>query len=555
MPRSALPGLSTDPQNPDTWGGWYNAVVNELSDRIDAQDADVLDVKVLGAPGDGSNANAAFLAAQLAAKAAKRPHPTASDYVGSRIIDIPAGDYLLTDLKAVLGLEVQADKVNGIKFRGAGPGLTNIIFTPTTAGALVFNDYWLSITFEAMSFITTYSGATFMQSYTTHNAQAYNFTNVSWTGPWLYIFDLQGTNNNSEFRFYGCSTSGMLATGAFMFIGASGSDQFLNYWFFAFKHWSTSAPIIDATKGGHFHFYGLDVSDWGTALAAAGYIFNLRGSSHSSGVCSLTVEGMRVEAKSVFAGLIYSEWGTGNVTIECDWSSQISGYTYGDIISIKMFNVGGPVYNFHDSNLAGGILVNYGPSTYQYAPRILIQNTIWHQKLTPSEAVTYVETSASPNFTRPTVEFVNCKSDYNDYSSANGFSTWDVTLLNRQPVMPVRKRALKVGSLLGGLRDSNTSPKINLPLGALITGLTAICPAGVGSEADGGTWTVATTDTTPVTIVAATVTTALNAGYLVAQQLAVPYLCATRAQATVTVTATNVTTNSYSAFLILEGYW
>lgn len=521
---------------------------------------DDINMRTLGAAGSNTVDNTAFESALATAKASKRSTTYATDPLGMITIDIPAGDFQITDIRGLIGAEEMTQKVRGLRLRGAGSDLTQIIFAPSGAGEMGYNKYWQNVAFEGMTFATAVADSTFLTSEAVAGSapQEYTFTDIKWSGPWKYVLNLVGTNNNSEFRFFGCATSGMAAGGAFLYISAvNTSDQFLNYWFYGFKHWSTSAALVDAARGGHFHFYGLDCSAWGVDLTAPGYILNLRGNTHSHGTQTLTANGMRVEAKNPLAGLLYSEWADGNVTIECDWSSQVSTYTYGDIIYIDLGNVSGPIYNFHDSNLAGGIKIKYGTSAWAKQHRIGVNQTVWQQRLTPSEVVSYDESavSASGNVIRPSVTFDGCRGNYQSY--ATGASVWNATIGHGGSgdlVKSTQKRVVQVHSPGGSLTTETAI--VNLPVGALITGITSISPAtSSGDDLDGGTWKINTTEATPVTVASVSTSGRLAAGYSLHTELPVPYLCDTRERATLSVTAAGVTLKSRLAFVAIEGYW
>jgi hypothetical protein len=520
-----------------------------------------INVGDLGVQATDEHMDAQFLAVMQAAKAGARALPPAisSDASGTRVIELGAGTYTFTELKALMGREGMTSKVNGIRFQGAGRGLTVVVFSPAETGALMFNDYWLNIAISGITFATLTAGSTFMQSYTTHSAQQYTFTDVGWSGPWKYVFDLQGNDNNSEFTFYSCSTSKLANDGTFLYIGGTNtSDQFLNYWFYGFKHWSTSASIIDASRGGHFHFFGADVSDWGSALTAPRKLFNLRGFVHSQGVTHMHVNSLRVEAKSPHCGLLYSEWPSGNVSIQTDWSSQMPFQTYGNMVDINVEQNNGAIYNIHDSHLAGTINVTYGVNAYTKRHAISVRNTHWAQKLTPSEVVTYTQPAA--NKIDPHVDFIGCRGDSSDpiTTTASGATAWDATVgaTSGDLVKPVTKRQLLVHGINGGLSTPSGRVRFNLPVGALITGFRAFAPAGTSTEADGGSFSLSTTEATPTVVASLTLSTARSAGYNLSTELAVPYLCSARQKATLDVLATDITqTNALNHSIVVEGYW
>lgn len=553
-------------------GASNDAIVEALVDNpvsltrvaLDALYAGSLgNVKNFGAVGDGvTDDSAAFQAAILAAKAARRSGTPSgsSDALGTYIITIPPGDYVITDPNALMGDEAPGSKAVGLRFIGSGLGITQLIFNPSTTGQVMcFNDYWLAVRFEKMSFIAKKADSTFMQSYTTHNAQDYTFMDCAWRG-WKYAFDLQGNNNNSEFRILDCANHAMQADGAFLFIGATTtSDQFLNYWIDKFKHWSTAAPIIDATKGGHFHVSNIDISDFAPGeTTTTRPIFALRGNTHAQGVCSFSAYVVRIEGKSVKTQLLYSEWPQGSVSFDqVDVSSQSGTYTYEDMIRVVYGNVNGPVYSFSDCTLAGGVNVSYAISAWSKQHKMVFSRCYWLQKLTPSEVVTWDESTASPNFTKPAVVFQNCRGTANNFPVASGgISVWDCVIGKEgETLVEMPKRTLKISASQGTLRTTDTY-LLHLPLNAVITAFRAFAPAGAtGSGTTGTTWTLNTTDGSPVVVAVITIPGALSAGFDVTTVKNPPFLCDTRARASLTVATTAAAVGIRQGFIVVEGYW
>lgn len=549
-----------------SWSDWAGEQ-EDLTDEV--RNLGIVNVKDYGAVGNGTtDDSAAFAAAAAAAKAATHAVPQVGpgastvlqyDNSGYVTITIPAGDYLITNPGAFLGDETMTSKALGLTWRGAGQFSTNIIFKPTSTGqAMLVNDYWLGLTFSDIGFFSATADCTWMRSYTTHNAQRYHFSSVRWAG-FKYGFDLQGDNSNDSFTWIDCDSSATQNDGAFLYVGTSStSDQFLNFSFYSQKHWSTSAPLIDAAKGGHFYVHNLDASDWGTALTGPGYLFRLRGAVHSLGVCTFKADGVRCEAKHADAGLIRSEWEQGNVSFNnVDWSSQSSTYTYNNLIYIDYQGVasGGPIYSFRDSNLAGTVTVKFATNDWQAGHIINFTNTTWRQKTSPSDVVVYDTTGNVNDLVFPPVDFINCRGLSSDVYSATGGTVWDARIGYRgQPLQSLRQRVVSVRGLYGIAYGGDTQT-IVLPLGAMITGIQVMSPAGATAEGDGGTWTLATTDGSPVTIAAATVSGAMSAGFDVSTNLAVPFECSTAAKSKLTVKDTGVTLNNPKALFLIKGYW
>jgi hypothetical protein len=270
------------------------------------------------------------------------------------------------------------------------------------------------------------------------------------------------------------------------------------------------------------------------------------------------VHSLRVEAKSPHAGLLYSEWASGNVSIQADWSSQMPFQTYGNMLDIVLEQNNGPVYNIHDSHLAGTINITYGVNAYQKQHRVLVEKTHWAQKSTPSEVVTY--TQPASNKIDPQVKFTDCRGDSTDPITANtlGTTIWDATVGHQggDLVKPLVKRQLVVHGINGGLSTPSGRARFSLPVGALITALRAMAPAGTSTETDGGSFALSTTEATPTVIASLALTTARSAGYNIGAELAVPYLCSSREKATLDVVATDITqTNALGHSIIIEGYW
>lgn len=519
-----------------------------------------LNILDYGAVGDGvTDCSAAFAAVMTAAKngAHTMPYSLDTDPVGTVSIYIPAGDYLITTNHGMIGQENMSSKLSGLRFFGEGNGLSNIIFKPSSAGDCCYNDFWLNVQFQNLGFYAATSGCTFMHSSTTHNAQRYQFLSCGFSY-FKYNFYLEGDNNNSEFSFINSHCFGMEDNGAWLKVpAATGSDQFLNYWFYGCTFWSTNSPLIDMEKGGHVKIYGMDVSDWGSGLSSKQYLIKLNGSNHASGVCSFDVHGLRLESKNANGALLYSEWPQGNISFDqLDFSSQAWNITYGDIINIKYSNVTGATYRFTNSNLAGGVNIAFAVNEWAHIHKIVFDGCQWLQKTSPSDVVTYDTSGATPNtLPTPPVQFINCVGEYENVFDANGAAVWDCTIgYKGQLLQSLTPRAVSVRGVYGTLSGTDVATII-LPVGATITAIEAVSPAGSVSEGDGGTWTVATTEGTPTTIGSVTVSGAMSAGFAVSNALTTPFLCSTAAKAKVTVKATNVAQNNANALVIIKGYW
>jgi hypothetical protein len=312
-----------------------------------------------------ASSDTAFLSALAQAKTAIRPNRIpGGDPIGTTAIQLAAGDYDFSTLKGFLGAEGSPTNTQGIVFRGAGSALTSVYFNPATSGPLCYNQGWVGVRFEGIRFVALRPDCMFLQS-NVIDGSGYNtsdcvFVDCGWED-FQYVVDLTGNNNNDTFRFFGCYTNHLQNNGAWLHIGPTNtSDQFLHHSFYGCKHLSTSAPIIQAYKGGHFHIYGMDASSFGGA--GNSQLFQLYTPWHGYGVPSLTVHGLRSEIKSATSGLLHSEWGCGNVLFQgCDIGSQAWAYNYGPTITLNFGPGMTTLYSFRDSMMAGTLQINGTP--------------------------------------------------------------------------------------------------------------------------------------------------------------------------------------------------
>lgn len=538
-------------------GAGVSDKTREIVSRLTASAGGVVNVRDLGAVGDGkTDDSAAFAAAAATAAKASRllPFDLTPDPVGSVVIDIPPGTYVITDPGAFLGKEDAPIKINGLRWRGAGNAITTIVFKPVSGATMLQNDLWQNLQMESIRFVAATKDSTFFLSKTTHNAQRYFFVNCTWEN-FQYGFALQGDNNNSEFVFLDCHTSGHQDDGVFFFIGASdSSDQFLNYWFFGCTHWSTNAPFIDAAKGGQFQIYGLDASDWGSRLQEPGYLIRLRGAAHGLGVCQLTAVGVRVEAKSPNAGLIRSEWPMGQVTFHnVDWSSQTNTVQYKDIIRIDYANTNGPIYSFHECQLAGGVAVSYSINDWEHDHRISFTSCTWSQRSSPTDVVRYLAPEAN-GAAQPPVRFVDCRGGSGDPTREAGSNVWEATVGYRGQLSQV------LTARVLSLRGSNGVPAsgrltANLPVGAIVTGLEVLGAAGAVSSYGTPSWTLVTSQADPRPLATVTAGGPAAGGYRAKEELDPPFLCDSASKARLVVSVKGTDQSNTGALVLIHGYW
>ncbi len=295
---------------------------------------------------------------------------------------LPPGKFTISQINALLGSEGATGQSLNFTVVGAGGyGMTSIVFNPPSAGPLMTNNWWQGLRFKGIVFQATTAGCTVLNQIANNTfSQDIVFEDCTFNG-FKYICDLTGTNNNSEFRFLNCMSNNQQNDGAWLHIGSGGSDQFLNYWWYGCKMWSTSAPIIDATLGGSFKIYGMDVSNWGGGTGPGGVapaLFFFRNGGHAEGVCNAHISGLRLEAKNAAATVLNSQWSYGAISFtDLDMSSQLFAFNYtGNVINVAA----GPTVAIRDSIMGGHI---NSPGRGSSAP-VLVDNTQWFQQASPA---------------------------------------------------------------------------------------------------------------------------------------------------------------------------
>ena len=495
-----------------------------------------------------------FKSAMIRARDARTSIPGASHIVNPspKVIPLRPGIYTVRQALALMGAEGLSAQTRGLHLKGSSSGTTTIVFDPAEPGVMCRAEWWQNVRFSGITFALTdrAAGSVFLEVVNGSDANAgqdYIFRDVSWTGPWRYLVDLQGVNNASEMRFDACEAIGLQDGGAWLHIGDAGSDQMLNYWFHNIKLWSTSASLCDVTRGGSIHIDGLDASDWGKS--GNGVLFALRGHTHARGVTTFRAAGVRVENKSDTSKILYSDWDFGSISLQVDMGSQAEVQTYGTMIEINAHNADHASVSIHDSVMAGKIKVTTGAGAPGHAYNIVVEDSLWLQAKRPSDVIVH-DLGGMSELGAP-VRFSRCRPEgYSDPMSPAGYSVWDDVVIGRgQQGSVTHERLVRLVDVWGGLAQGPTAT-VNLPRGSLVTGFWVLSPTGSQDDADGGTYTLAMADGT--VIATATIPGATSAGYSIGAALPVPVLCSTDAAATLKVSTTDIASVPRDALVLLR---
>lgn len=520
------------------------------------------DNAVSGANGDGSTSNnTAFNNAYAAVAAGVGPLGPDQNRRGTKIIQLAAGTYVVSADGALMR-DLTSPRMRGYVIRGAGRGLTTIVFSPTVANAYLMRntDDWLGITFEDITFRSTVSTASFMLSNSSGGPQNYVFNRCDWEGTWKYGIELTGTDVNSEMSWFHCNIYGDW-TAFFYSDTTAGSDQFLNYNFFGCQSETSTGNFIDMARGGNINVWGGSLIHFGNgtqSTSAAQTFFKLRGGDHFGGVQRLCVIGARVEHRHENSVLIDCEWKRGNVTFQsCDTESQQYILTNPQNVVQAKFGINGdvvPIIVWDGCTLMGKHQYSYDNNSWQYR-RVATYRSC--EVETFDRAVDFVSINAvgSPTNTggQPAVRFENCRAGQlytNSYLQPFDCVLGWQAATNAEP----QRHTASIRLPQGGLPlTGQTTWNITLPLNAVITKVRAGKPSGGTSSSTNFSYTL--TDGTPTTIATAVGngSTAWSAGFKY-ESGDLWFNCNTDTKRTLTLTSANIDQNTSASYFLIDYY-
>lgn len=517
-----------------------------------------------GATGDGTTSNnTPFNNAYVTvAGSTSNLSMTDGNQRGTKVIYLSAGTYLVT-ADGSLMRDLTSPRAQGYVIRGAGRGLTTIVFSPTVANQYLLRnaDDWLHCTFEDITFKSTVSTASFMLSNSTGGAQNYAFNRCNWEGTWKYGIELTGNNVNSELSWYHCGIYGDWT--AFLYSDTTaGSDQFLDYNFFACNNEVSTGHFIDMARGGNINVWGgslIHIGNGTQSGSSAQTFFMLRGGDHSGGVQRLFVSGARVEHRHENSTLIDCEWKRGNVTfLSCDTESQQYEITNPQNVIQAKFGISGdqaPIIVWDSCTLMGKHRYSYDNNSWQYR-RIVKYKSCEIETFTRAVDFVTINGVGSPGNTagQPTVAFDNCRPG--GLYTTTYLEPFNCTLGwqsagNAEPQRHTASLRLPAGQLPSS--GTQTTWNITLPLNAVITKVRAGKPSGGSSSSTNFTYTL--TDGTPTTIATAAGngSTAWSAGFKY-ESGDLWFNCNTDTKRTLTLTSANITEGSTSSYFLIDYY-
>lgn len=532
-------------------GGTGASTALAARSNLDAERKTTVDIRDFGGVGDNATDNTqAFKDAydHVVASRVNAITGISTDGLGRVVITIPPGVFRITGTEALMR-DLAIARTRGLTFRGAGRDITVIAFRPSAADSCLLRnvDDWLHLTFEDLTFNSDSTTSTFMESYSTGGAQNYVFNRVNWTGTWKRGVNLTGTNTNSEYTWFHCGWYGTIVDG-FLYVGATDtSDQFLNYNFVVPQFEVQSGSLAVLYKGGN-------VSVWGGSLihinpTSTSRMFELRGTSHGYGVCRFLMAGSRMEHRTVFSQLVYSEWPDGVLTfVNIDTSSQtnVASMATAILAEFAFGNTSGPTVEWIGCRLSGKHSYGVQNSGWLGAARVHYRSCVMTNHANPHDFITSSVTGGSNLGGLPAVAFEACRGT--DATKTTGWGTtvnWERNLRS----VP-RRRSISVKSAAGTSPIASGPQTVYLPLNAVITRVYAVKPAGGASTSS--TWEYNLADGNAVTVASLTAATTVWNTAWTRSSGELFHLCSSENARTLTLTPLNITEGSASLSYVIE---
>ncbi|MCF2528908.1 glycoside hydrolase family 55 protein [Yinghuangia soli] len=347
-----------------------------------------VNVRDHGAKGDGKTDDSDAIRAAVTAAIAGRVGGAAQ-----KEVYFPPGNYKVTKKDTLMWSPTggSADQIFGLRFRGAGPRVTNIDFATTfganpdprennliTAAVRLRYTYFLDMSFRStnpnnrFAYLWSRDGddtALHYPQYGVGQNQYFVYQNVEWRGVWDRVIGLDGdkqANNNSEHHFLMCSTDTQSRyTDAFLHCGItnpganSQQNQFLNYFMMSCNFALAGGDFFRFDRGGSINVLGGSWSMVGTDPAR--YFYMPLGNGDITAT-RLNVNGVRFEPKqSPDQRIIDCGWGNGNVTFTS--CSDIAAVQVPGAANYNLHRYTGtqnriPIVRYQDCILAGYHLVD-----------------------------------------------------------------------------------------------------------------------------------------------------------------------------------------------------
>ncbi|GMK46704.1 hypothetical protein PghCCS26_38330 [Paenibacillus glycanilyticus] len=390
---------------------------------------------------------------------------------------IPEGCYRISQPEALLArLTVPPGRTLGMVIQGAGKGLTQIYYTNDKPGRYLMSnlDRWMGVTISDLEFVSDSAVNNFMYSYSEGGAQNYTFERCLWNGRWKQLFRLEGTNTNSEMTWYHCNFNGSILAGVYV-PEDKGSDQFLNYNFFACHFEVDQGDFLVFGKGGNINVWGGSFIHYDNKKG--GTFFKLLGGPHAMGVQRFLCVGARFEHRNANSRLIECEWNEGTVTfLSCDMSSLAYGQPAAVQAVFRSLNQKMPIVSFQSCMLMGKHEYRYGIQSWAFQHQVRYDNCEFAQAESAEQFIVYSSVDGHENSGgKPPIVFNGCRTLKGSFDA--GFYDSNLGMHGSNRAM-LTSKLISIKDAAGSFPAPGSSEQIRLPQGALILTVRIIGPEG-----------------------------------------------------------------------------
>lgn len=482
-------------------------ILTALAGKAD-KDARVISVRDFGAVGNGvADDSAAFVEAQTYVK----DHVGGDSYPSPRstvLIDVPPGTYLIRDPGALMKDLGLAAVTRGFRYRGPGRDVGMIVFSPEDDDEYLMDneDAWGFCTFSDLSFHSTVPGSSFMKSYSAGNGLGYQiFDRINWSGDWKYGIDLSGTDNNDHMTWRDCSILGNWTSFLHSDLATS-TDQNLEYHFSGTHVEQTTGDFVDLPRGGNVKVFGgsyihLGDGDQSTSSEQTFFKLGVGETTHAAGVCSLLVEGIRVEHRHNNSKLIRCDWQGGSVKFDtCDTDSFAPLlFTPGALVQAEFGAAAvSPSVVFDNCRLMGKHEYHYNSPTASYQQSASYRDCQIANFAEAKDFITLTNDAVGIDIvgSRPLIKFDQCRGS--GFGSRTViFDTWLNWQFAVNGALPIKRAHMCKAGPPGGLPfpgDGEGTADLTLPPDSFITGVRAFKPAGGADTSTTFTYTLTDAD-------------------------------------------------------------
>ncbi len=486
-------------------GDWLKEEVASASKPPESLPAPAANVKDFGADPTGrKDSSDAFIRAIQWAENAAAANPAASEVDddnrrGRARLYLPEGSYLIAKPEALMRKSYKA-RTLGLTIQGAGRGVTQIVYRNKAKGQyLLYNDdAWMFLGISDIEFVSASADNNFMFSYSEGGAQNYTFERCLWTGTWNEIFHLEGTNTNSEMTWYHCGFTGHVNKAVYV-PGKEGSDQFLNYNFFACQFEVSQGDYLVFERGGN-------INVWGGSLihrddTRGGTFFRLLNGSHSGGVQRFLCIGARFEHRNANSRLIECEWNDGTISfISCDMSSQAYRLKPGVNAVFRSVNQKMPSIKFQECALMGQHAYQYLNSSWKSPHNVVYEGCEFAQGEAAEDFIVYRDDDASNHGNaggQPLVVFRNCRS----IGATNETAFFDTDYgFRRNNRAQLTKKLISIKGATGMFPARGGEEVFRLPSGSIILNVKFMCSVGAFTGSGSVDYWLETSESVPTRI-------------------------------------------------------